>query len=400
MAAASRYVLTLDIGSSAVRACTAPGDRPWELSAGAERRQRVFRARGGGLEEWFNPAQLRAAIFRRLKGPRAQPRRSLRARFPAISVSAQRGGLALLRADGRSGPHRAEPGRARRLRRRGHRRTSWRGGVRPHGLTCRPCSRRLPSSAGGGRNARPRRSAWRQSPTLGAWAVAELTGALAETPARAGRSRSARREHAGPSRRPAAPDRRFPGPAAAPDRRGRADRGAQRDGSQGYRDSRQERRCTWRGPTPSWRRWGRVAHNRARRARPRDGAPRSSASPWRRRSTVLAARGLDSTRPRAVGWRRRTQGTRAVRSTRSAASWADAWSSARFDVLAASAPETHRAGDGIVGTASTGPCPTPECRWAVCCRPRPSHSTGWTPPRLRAPPSKTLPSLSGNASRW
>ena len=51
MAAASRYVLTLDIGSSAVRACAAPADRPWELSAGAERRQRVFRARGGGLED-------------------------------------------------------------------------------------------------------------------------------------------------------------------------------------------------------------------------------------------------------------------------------------------------------------------------------------------------------------
>ena len=184
MAAASRYVLTLDIGSSAVRACSAPVDRPWELLAGAERRQRVFRTRGGGLEEWFNPAQLRAAIFGVL-GAACTAAQIGPSQISAISVSAQRGGLALLRADGV--PVHIGPNRDTRAVFEGAA-IDERLGEEVYARTGHlPAMLSTPAKLRWWRTQRPA-AAKRVAAvaTLGAWAVAELTGALAETPAALG----------------------------------------------------------------------------------------------------------------------------------------------------------------------------------------------------------------------
>ena len=184
MATASRYVLTLDIGSSTVRACAAPADRPWELSAGAEQRQRVFRARGGGLEEWFNPAQLRAAIFGVL-GAACTAAAIPTSQISAISVSAQRGGLALLRADGV--PVHIGPNRDTRAVFEGAA-IDERLGEEVYACTGHlPAMLSTPAKLRWWRTQRPA-AAKRVAAvaTLGAWAVAELTGALAETPAALG----------------------------------------------------------------------------------------------------------------------------------------------------------------------------------------------------------------------
>ena len=322
MAAASQYVLTLDIGSSAVRACAAPVDRPWELSAGAERRQRVFRARGGGLEEWFNPTQLRAAILGVLGAARTAAAIGP-SQISAISVSAQRGGLALLRADG--APVHIGPNRDARAVFEGAA-IDERLGQEVYARTGHlPAMLSTPAKLRWWRTQRPA-AAKRVAAvaTLGAWAVAELTGALAETPAALGEAGLLDVNTLAPAvdllrETGVSPDLLPPLVGEGEPTAGLSATAASATGLTAGTPV-----YLAGPPTPNWRHWARVAHNRARRASSRDGAPRSSASPRRRRSTALAGRGLDSTRPRAVGWRRRTQGTRAVRSTQSAASWADA----------------------------------------------------------------------------
>jgi xylulokinase len=177
---ADRYVLTLDLGSSGLRAYAVPVERPWDVQPGAERRYRVVRPRSGGLWERFDPSHLRAAIFDVL-GDACRAAAIEPNEVAAISVTAQRGGLALLRDDG-TPVHLAPNTDVRAV---------FEGAAIDERLAGDVYARtgHLPSMF-----FTPAKLRWwtvhhpviakriATATTLGTWAVRELTGELAETP--------------------------------------------------------------------------------------------------------------------------------------------------------------------------------------------------------------------------
>ncbi|MBM3939353.1 MAG: hypothetical protein FJ318_00385 [SAR202 cluster bacterium] len=178
---AERYVLSLDLGSSGLRAVLVPVDRPWAPIEGAALPYRVYRPRStDALAARFVEAELRERLIRVAgEGMRAAGVRA--ADVTSMSVTAQRGGIALLRGDGTSA-HIAPNTDLRAV---------FEGAEidEEHGEAVYAATGHLPSlffapaKLRWWRNHRPRLSRGiARVATLGSWATLQLTGELVETP--------------------------------------------------------------------------------------------------------------------------------------------------------------------------------------------------------------------------
>ena len=96
------FILSLDLGSSGLRALLAPVERPWAPVEGSTRRYRVFRSGGAeSLARHFSPGELRHRVFDLVReGLQASEVRPQDVR--AISITSQRQAVALLDGDGRT----------------------------------------------------------------------------------------------------------------------------------------------------------------------------------------------------------------------------------------------------------------------------------------------------------
>lgn len=97
---AERFALTLDLGSSGLRAALHPVDRPWEITRSAERRYRTYRPRDpDALSSHFVEPELWTrictAIAEAMAGQAANE-------IAVVGITAQRGGIALLDGNGKA----------------------------------------------------------------------------------------------------------------------------------------------------------------------------------------------------------------------------------------------------------------------------------------------------------
>ena len=95
-----KYILAIDMGSSGLRCHVVPLDRPWDLPPGAEMR-RPARSRSLGLERRWSAPRVRASMLQQI-GAAVRNAGVRPADVMAVSITAQRGGYALLDAGGRT----------------------------------------------------------------------------------------------------------------------------------------------------------------------------------------------------------------------------------------------------------------------------------------------------------
>jgi sugar (pentulose or hexulose) kinase len=175
-----RCILTVDLGSSGLRAYAVPETQPWVALAGVDQRYRVISALDGeSLWRRFAPKELRTRLLSALAEAASLVGNTRE--ISAISVTAQRGGTAFLDSDGREiylAPNtdlRAVFEGAALDERLGPEIYATTGHL--------PSMFFTPAKLHWWREHHPRTATRvRAVATLGAWVVRELTGELAETP--------------------------------------------------------------------------------------------------------------------------------------------------------------------------------------------------------------------------